>query len=420
MENERKEIRALSERYPKLQTLISYVNPETLRAEHKKQLKNKAVGVDEVTKQEYEENLTENINNLIKRMKSFSYRPKPVKRTYIPKSNGKFRPLGIPCYEDKLVQGCMAHVMKEIYEPKFLSCSYGFREKRSAHDAIRAINKAMITKKIGYVLDCDITGFFDNVDQSWLIKFLRHDIGDEKFIRYIVRFLKAGIMEDGRLIESDVGTPQGGLISPILANVYLHYVLDLWFEIKIKKSLNGDAVLVRYADDFLIMFQYKSEAERVYQLLKERVAKFNLTLSEEKTKIIEFGRFSRTKDTFDFLGFTHYNDKTRNNKYKVGHKISRKKMKEKRRKIKEWLMKNKTNKIPEIMKKLNIKLMGTYRYYGINGMTQELNKIGWYAGRITYSCLNRRSQRKSVTARKFAMIWKKYIKPPKIYVNIWN
>lgn len=190
-----------------------------------------------------------------------------------------------------------------------------------------------MTKRVNYILDCDIKGFFDNIDQSWLIKFLENDIEDRNFIRYIVRFLKAGIMEDGKIIESDKGTPQGGLISPILANVYLHYVLDLWFTKGIKPKLKGEAYLVRYADDFILMFQYENEAKSFYELLKERMAKFGLELADDKTRILPFGRYKGTNETFDFLGFMHYNGKTKNGKYTVGHKISKKKKKQKKTNI---------------------------------------------------------------------------------------
>lgn len=191
----------------------------------------------------------------------------------IPKANGKMRPLGIPSYEDKLVQGVMANILNEVYEPRFLDCSYGFRPNRGAHDAIKEVNDLIMFRKVNYILDCDIKGFFDNVDHGWLMKFLEHDIADRNFLRYIVRFLKAGVMVDGRLEDTSVGTPQGS-ISPVLANVYLHYVLDLWFEKWIKKQLKGEGYLVRYADDFIIMFEYENEAKAAYEALKARLAKF--------------------------------------------------------------------------------------------------------------------------------------------------
>ena len=258
------DIRTLSEKHARLETLINHVNYETLKAEHRRQDRHKAVGVDKVTKQEYEANLEENLKRLVSRMKSFSYRPQPVRRVEIPKPNGKTRPLGIPSYEDKLVQGVMANILNDVYEPRFLDCSYGFRPGRKAHDAIKKVNDLVMFKKVNYILDCDIKGFFDNVDHKWLMKFLENDIADKNFLRYIVRFLKAGIMVGNHYEDSTVGTPQGGLISPVLANVYLHYVLDLWFEKVVKPQSQGEMYLVRYADDFIIMCEYEEEAKAVY------------------------------------------------------------------------------------------------------------------------------------------------------------
>ena len=296
MENERKDIRTLAKKYDKLQTLMCYVNKETLMEQHKKQMKGKASGIDGVTKEQYNENAENNIENLLNRMKKFSYKPQAVKRVYIPKTGSdKLRPLGIPAYEDRLVQGCMAYVLNEIYETKFLECSYGFRPNRNCHQAIREINQTIMTKKVNYILDADIKSFFDNVDHTWLMEFLKHDIEDKNFLRYISRFLKSGVIEDLKYYESDKGTPQGGLISPVLANVYLHYVLDLWFEKGIKPKLKGEAYLVRYCDGFIIMFQYENEAQKVYELLKERLKKFNLELAEDKTRILPFGRFKGNK-----------------------------------------------------------------------------------------------------------------------------
>ena len=294
MGTQQQDIRILSEKHSRLETLINRVNCETLKAKHRKQNARKATGVDRVTKEQYEENLDENIRNLVERMKKFSYRPQPVRRVEIPKANGKTRPLGIPSYEDKLVQGVMADILNDVYEPRFLDVSYGFRPNRGMHDAIKRVDELIMYKRVNYILDCDIKGFFDNVDHKWLMRFLENDIADKNFLRYIVRFLKSGIMKGKIFEESSVGTPQGGLISPILANVYLHYVLDIWFERGVKKKLQGEAYFVRFADDFIIMFEYEEEAKAVYEFIKKRLAQFGLELAEDKTRILPFGRNSNT------------------------------------------------------------------------------------------------------------------------------
>ena len=330
MEHELKGIRYQSEKYAKLTTLINRVNEESLKEAHRHQKTGKAVGIDSVTKEEYESNLDENMRELIKRMKTFKYIPQPARRTYIPKPNGKMRPLGILAYEDRLVQSVMAEILNDVYEPRFLDCSYGFRPNRRAHDVVKYINQTIMTRKVNYILDADIKGFFDNLDQRWLMKFLEHDIADKNFLRYISRFLKSGIVENGAILESDKGTPQGGQISPILANVYLHYVLDLWCERILKQYVRGEIYYVRYADDFLLMFQYEEEAKRVLELLRTRLAKFGLEVAEDKTRILPIGRFKGTKEDFDFLGFTFFNTKTRGGKYRLGVRTSKKKQKMKK------------------------------------------------------------------------------------------
>ena len=414
------DIRALSVKHSRLETLINHVNYETLAAEHRRQQKRKAAGVDKVTKEEYGENLEENLNDLLTRMKKFSYRPQPVRRTWIPKANGKTRPLGIPSYEDKLVQGVMANILNEVYEPRFLDCSYGFRPGRKAHDAIKAVNDLIMFKRVNYILDCDIKGFFDNVDHQWLMKFLEHDIADKNFLRYIVRFLKAGVMVEGHYENTSVGTPQGGLISPVLANVYLHYVLDLWFEKRIKRQLHGEAYLVRYADDFIIMFENEEEAKDVYEALKERLSQFGLELAEDKTRILPFGRNSKTKDTFDFLGFTHVNSKTRNRRYTIGHLVSKKKKKLFKANLKKWVKENRNVNFDAFMAKLNRKLMGTNNYYSVSGAIKEVRALYNHAFWLVYKWMNRRSQRRSFTLVKFNAAWNEKIRKPYIHVNIWN
>lgn len=408
-------------KYGKVQNLMAFVNKENLALKHKAQAKKKASGVDGVTKSEYGQNLDENLTGLVLRMKSFSYKPLPVRRMHIPKiGSDKLRPLGIPAYEDKLVQGVMADILTVIYEPKFLDMSYGFRPKRSCHQAILKLDNEIMREKVNYIVDADIKGFFDNVNHDWLIKFLEHDIADKRFIRYIKRFLKSGIMEDGKYLESDKGTPQGGLISPILANVYLHYALDLWFEKVAKKECRYYASIVRYADDFVCCFQLESDARKFLVMLKERMAQFGLELAEDKTKIIPFGRFQKQhKETFDFLGFTHVNGTSRKGRYKLVHITSSKKLKAKMQAVKQWLQENMHIKPSELISKMNVKLTGHYRYYGISDNSQRMSRFQSYCRKQLYHVLNRRNQ--------YRLTWEKFEKileynpivKPKIYISTW-
>jgi group II intron reverse transcriptase/maturase len=414
--------------HAKVQTIMHYVNRDTLTEEHRNQKTGKATGIDGVTKEEYGEQLDENIETLLTKMKSFSYRPQAVRRTYIPKTGSdKLRPLGIPAYEDKLVQGVMRKVLDEIYEGKFYDTSYGFRAGRGCHQAIHAINQIVMTKKVNFIVDADIKGFFDNVDHKWLIKFLEHDIQDKNFLRYIVRFLKAGIMEDMRYQESDKGTPQGGLISPVLANVYLHYVLDMWFDLAVKKKCRGEAYVVRYADDFVCFFQYENEAKDFYKALEERLAKFGLELAKDKSSIMRFGRFAKqnSKDgktqSFDFLGFTFINGETLTGKYRIVYRTSKKKLKAKKQAVREWLRHNIHGKPSDTIEKLNRKLTGHYAYYGISGNYQGLLNFYRFIVSAFYKALTRRSQRAYLSRKRYKSLLEKHpITQPKIYVNVWQ
>lgn len=398
---------------------MHYVNRETLMNQHEKQQNGKASGIDGITKEEYDENLESNINDLLTRMKKFTYKPQPVRKTYIPKSNGKLRGLGIPCYEDKLVQGAMAVVLNEIYENIFLKCSYGFRPKKNCHQAISQINWLLMTKKVNYILDADIKGFFDNIDHDIMTMFLEHEIEDKNFLRYIKRFLKSGILEDYKYYESDKGTPQGGLISPILANVYLHYVLDNWFNV-IKKEFKGEAYLVRYADDFVVMFQYEDEAREFYKMLVERMRKFKLELAEDKTRILPFGRFKGTTEEFNFLGFTFSNGKTINGKYRPNIKTNKKKLKQKFEVVKKWLHDNMHEPILEVGLSIRKKIIGHYAYYGINGNYSSLVKYYKYLKYTWYHTLRKRGQKNKIKYLDYLRIWNYLeIPTPKIYVNIW-
>jgi len=414
-------------RHERVQTIMHYVNKANLAEEHRQQEKGKAAGVDGANKESYGQELNKNLDDLLERMKRFSYKPQPVRRVYIPKAGSdKMRPLGIPAYEDKLVQGVMRRVLDEIYKEKFYDFSYGFREGKGCHQAISEVQKIIATKKINFVVDADVKGFFDNVDHEWLMKFLEHDIEDKNFLRYVKRFLKSGIMEELAYMESDKGTPQGGLISPVLANVYLHYVLDMWFDKAIRGKYNGEACIVRYADDFVCMFQYENEANAFYQVLKERLKKFGLEVAEDKSRVIRFGRFAKRDskdgktDTFDFLGFTHINGTSRTGKYRVVHRTSKKRLAAKKQAVKEWLRDNIHAKPSDTIKLLNRKLIGHYRYYGISGNSEGLRKFYNYIIAAFYKVLTRRSQRSYLTLERYWSLLKKHpIATPKIYVNIW-
>lgn len=419
MGKELKTVRYQSGKHKKVTSLMHRVNTRSLLEAHKKQKPGKAAGIDGETKQSYGEHIEQNLEGLVERMKKFQYIPKPVRRTYIPKANGKLRPLGIPSYEDKLVQHVMAEILNEIYEPRFLNCSYGFRPNRGAHDVLRIINRSISFKGINYVLDADIKGFFDNLDQKWLMKFLEHDIADRNFLRYIARFLKAGVMEGTKLEDSDKGTPQGGLISPILANVYLHYVLDLWYKNKIRKEYKGKIHYVRYADDFVFMFEYEKDANEVMKLLRARLEKFGLELAEDKTRILPIGKCAREREEFDFLGFTFFNAETRTGTYRMGIRTSQKKLKAKRQSMKAWLRTRLTKPVADTMRLINVVLTGHANYYGVNGNFKALRNFWTYVKESTYNMLNRRDQKGRFKWESFDRVWDYYVNKPRIKVDIW-
>lgn len=366
--------------------------------------KGKAAGIDGMSVEEYARDKESNLKNLVIRMKAQAYRPQPVRRTYIAKANGKLRPLGIPAVEDKIVQRGIARILEAIYEVDFLDFSYGFRPHRSCHQALKRLNQVIMSQPINHVIDADIKGFFDSVDHDWLMKFLGVRINDTNFLRLIKRFLKNGYMEEGKLHPSDEGTPQGGVVSPILANVYLHYALDLWIEKVVKPECRGAVEIVRYADDFVICVQYKDEAIKILASLKERLRKFNLELAEDKTRLIEFGRFAKQNakakdlraETFNFLGFTHFIDKTRKGGFKLGRTTDRKKLRVKLQEMNEWLKSSRNMfAIKEIWKTLRSKLRGHFQYYGVSGNYRALCKFEHQTKRMIFKWLNRRSQKKS-------------------------
>ena len=387
--------------------------------------RDKASGIDGVSVQEYEANLEENIRDVVERLKTKRYKPQPVRRAYIPKSDGSRRGLGILAVEDKIVQMGIKKILEAIFEVDFIDVSFGFRPKRSCHDALDVLDKVIMTKSVNCVVDMDIEKYFDTIDHECLIKCLRQRIRDTSLLRLIVRFLKAGIMEEGRFIQTDKGTPQGGILSPILSNIYLHYCLDLWFERVAKKQLRGFVQLVRYADDFIVCFQSRREAEVFGELLRQRLGKFGLRIAESKSRIIQFGRYvwqkaqkeDRKVATFDFLGFTHYCDKTRKGKFKLGRKTASKKFRQKAKDLNIWLKRVRNwVELKEWWRVLRLKLIGHYRYYGISGNFVEIKKFYILASKLAYKWINRRSQKKSYTYEQYCR-FKQYnpLPEPKIY-----
>ena len=372
-------------------TSLAHLLTADFLAECFRELKrDKAPGVDGVTVREYETKLEENIENLVARLKAKQYRPQPVKRVYIPKPNGERRPLGIPAIEDKIVQLALKKILEAIFEADFCDVSYGFRPNRSCHDALDTVDTTIMTQPVNYVVDMDIEKFFDTVDHDRLMECLSQRIADPSLLRIIARFLKSGVMEDGTYQETDRGTPQGGILSPVLANIYLHYALDLWFEQEVKKQVNGFAQLVRYADDFVVCFQYSSDAEAFGKALRERLAKFGLKISEEKSRIIAFGRSAcqqarkegKKCATFDFLGFTLYCDKDRNGNFKVGRKTSSRKFRQKMKNMNQWLkgIRNRV-KLKAWWPLLEQKLVGHYQVLRYKrqyqGITEISSSDGW-------------------------------------------
>ena len=380
-------------------------------------LNNKAAsGVDRISMKEFEINLLSNIQGLVKSLKEKRYRAKLVRRVYIPKENGKHRSLGIPTIGDKLIQKAVARILEAIYEQDFLICSYGYRSTIGAKDAVRDITTTLIRGRYGYILDADLQEFFDHINHQWLLKMLEERIDDKPFIHLITKWLKAGVLStNGKILHPVTGTPQGGIVSPLLANIYLHYVLDLWFEKKVKPDCKGEAYLCRYADDFICAFRFKDDAEEFYKALVKRLEKFGLSLSRDKTRIIKFSRFEKDANYFEFLGFEFRWGTSRKGKDIIKRRTSRKKLLASLKKFTLWCCKCRNFRLRVIFKLLNVKLRGYYNYYGIIGNFASLQKFFFQAMRILYKWLNRRSQKRSFCYNIFNQITKFYsIEKPRI------
>lgn len=390
--------------------LAHHLDHEMLAVAFRELKSGKAPGVDGVTKAEYGVDLDGNIADLVGRLRRDAYHPQPSRRREIPKGNGKTRALGIPSFEDKLVQRGLTKILERVYEEKFLDFTYGFRPGRGCHDALKGLSRVIGTKKVNYVVEADIKGFFDHVDFAWLEKMIGHRVRDPKVLRLIRRFLRAGVMEDGRCQATTQGTPQGGVISPLLANIYLHYVLDIWFAKVVGPQSRGEAYLVRYADDFVACFQYREDAVRFLSGLRVRLAKFSLEVAEEKTRLLEFGRFARRDAlrrgerktaVFDFLGFTHYCGKSRKGRFKLKWRTSKVRFRRALRSFKEWLKLNRCRPLRELWADALQKLRGHYAYYGVSDNAVWLTRFRKEVLHLLYEWLNRRGQRKSFTYQRF-------------------
>ena len=397
-------------------------NEDRLELAYKHLNRKGAAGVDRMTWEEYGEDLEGNLGELSGRLERGAYRARPVRRVYIPKADGRQRPIGVPTLEDKIVQRAATEVLNAVYEQDFKGFSYGFRPGRSQHDALDALYVGITQRKVSWVLDADIRGFFDAIDHEWLIRFMEHRIGDRRVIRHVKKWLNAGVMEDGEVRRGEEGTPQGGSISPLLANIYLHYAFDLWIDYW-RKSARGDVIVIRYADDFVIGFQHKWEAERCLEELRERLARFNLELHPEKTRLLEFGRFAAKNrrarnegkpETFTFLGFTHACGRDRRGCFKIVRLPMAKRQRAKLKALKIELRRTMHLPIGEVGRWLNSVSTGYYRYYAVPGASAPMWAFRYHLSHLWLRALRRRSQRTKMSWERMTRIIDHWLPKPRI------
>ena len=417
--------KAKADRKLRFTTLMHHIyNIDMLRMSYLEIKRNAAPGIDKETWESYGRELEENLKALSEQLKSGAYKAKAVRRVYIPKADGKQRPLGITALEDKIVQRAAVAVLNTIYETDFLGFSYGFRPKRSQHQALDALYGGMFTRKVNYVFDADIRDFFNKINREWLIKFIEHRIADKRVVRLIQKWLNAGILEEGEIIYNEQGTPQGSSASPLLANVFLHYVYDLWVQQWRKQKARGEVIVIRFADDTIVGFQYESDAKQFHNELKERFLKFGLELHPEKTRLIEFGRYAsenRKKrnegkpDTFTFLGFTHICGKTKKNgTFTIWRHTIKKKMHRKLKEIKDELKKRMHDSIQDVGQWLKAVVIGHYRYYGVPGNYEAMNDFRHLIGQRWKHSLKRRSQKANITWEKMGKLIEQWLPQPQI------
>jgi len=382
-----------------------------------------APGIDGETWTQYGRDLEDNLQDLSDRLRRGAYRAKPVRRVYIPKPDGRQRPIGVPALEDKIVQRAATEVLGAVYDADFLGFSYGFRPRRGAHNALDALSVGMSRRRVNWVLDADIRGFFDAIDHGWLVKFIEHRIADQRVVRHVQKWLKAGVLEEGCRTYPEAGSPQGGSISPLLANIYLHYVLDLWADHWRRTQAQGDVILVRYADDFVVGFQDRAEAERFLGELRERFRKFHLELHPDKTRLIEFGRYATERrgrrgegkpQTFNFLGFTHICGKDRRGRFVVLRQTMRERMQAKLKATGKLLRRRMHAALPEVGRWLRSVVEGYYRYYAVPRNYPALKSFRFEVIRLWHLALRRRSQKTRVTWKRMVAIAKRWLPTPRI------
>ena len=407
-------------------TLAHHIDVTFLHEAYRLTRKDGAVGIDGRTAEEYAEHLEDNLLDLHERFKSGKYHAPPVRRVYIPKGDGgeRTRPIGIPTFEDKILQRAVAMVLEAVYEQDFMDCSYGFRPKRSAHQALDRLWKSVMDLKDAWVLELDITSYFDSMSHEHLRSFLDQRVRDGVIRRMIDKWLKAGVLEDGNIARSEEGTPQGGVISPILANLYLHEVLDTWFDRMVRPQLHGQASLVRYADDGVLLFSKEFDARRVLEVLPKRFGRYGLTLHPDKTRLLNFSPLDRkgtphgvSPGSFDFLGFCHFWGRSRQGQPVVKRKTAQSRFTRAVRKIAEWCKQHRHCRVSEQHAALSRKLLGHYAYYGITGNCQALNRFYYEVHRVWRIWLTRRSQHNHMQWERFLRLRCRYRLPPPVVIH---
>lgn len=408
-------------------SLAHLIDVPALMQSYQRMRKEAAVGVDGVTKEAYGQNLGTRLSDLHARLKSMQYRHQPIRRVHIPKENGKTRPIGISAFEDKLVQDAIREVLEAVYEPIFSESSHGFRPGRGCHDAIRALDRQAHQGRVGFILEADIVSFFDSIDRKMLLEMLQERVPDGSLLRLIGKCLHAGILDGDEYSEPEMGTAQGSVLSPLLGNIYLHNVLDRWFEREVKPRLHGKAILVRYADDFVITFERQEDAQRVMDVLPKRMGRFGLTLHPDKTRLLPFGRPPRKQQqgkgpgSFDFLGFTLYWKRTRGGTWELACTTRQARLRRSIAAIADYCRRHRHQPVKVQHESLKRRIQGHFNYFGVNGNTARLGNLVEEAKRLWFKWLRRRSQRSRLTWERFEELLKRFPLPtPRVMVRIWD